>query len=142
MAIYKNREVFVLGPNNMANSPETIQVQYTNGTNENVSAGLVYFTQEEKDALLKKYPSKFDNVQVASKDDLEAVRTGVAPSFDPSVKEQARVDLQHKKQQEMAQKQVDQAKAQVEKEQPKPVTNPVNPNAIPSVTVNQPQVKK
>lgn len=87
MAIYKNREVSILGPNNMANSPESINVSYKDGAHENVTVTEVYFTQEEKDSLVKRYPSKYTDVNVISSKDIEAVRQGKTPSFDPSYSE-------------------------------------------------------
>ncbi len=50
MAIYKNREVSVVGPNNMANSPETINIAYKNGSNENVAVKDVSFTDRRRQA--------------------------------------------------------------------------------------------
>ena len=131
MAIHNNREVSVLGPNNMANSPETINVQHKNGSHENVAVSQVYFTEEEKANLVKKHPSKYDDVKVTSKDDLEAVRTGVAPSYDPSYKIQAEHAAHAKKQQEILTKNTDLAKKQAEQAQSKSVTAPVTPTSVP-----------
>jgi len=72
MALYKNREVGVIGPNTMANSPSTINVRYKDGTHENVPVAGVGFTEDEKKALIKQYPSKFDDVQTISDSALEA----------------------------------------------------------------------
>lgn len=127
MAIYNNREVSILGPNNMANSPETINVRHVNGSTENVSVNSVHFTQEEKDALVKKHPSKYNDVNVAKPEDVEAVKTGVAPSYDPSYTEAAKAEIHAKKQAEILKKNTEAAKAQAEKAQPQstPVSTPV-----------------
>lgn len=118
MAIYHNREVSVIGPNNMANSPETINVKHINGSHENVPVSSVYFTKEEKDTLVKKHPSKYDDVKVASNDDIEAVRTGVAPSFDPSYAEAAKAKVHSDKQAELNRKNIESARKQAEESQP------------------------
>lgn len=94
MAIYNNREVSILGPNSMANSPETINVLHTNGSHENVALSSVYFTDEEKQSLTKKHPGKYDDIKTTSKDDVEAVRAGVAPSYDPSHRAQTKVNVE------------------------------------------------
>lgn len=116
MAIYNNREVSVLGPNNMANSPETINVQHTNGSTENVPVSNVYFTDEEKAALVKKHPSKYDSVKTTKKEDVDAVRTGVAPSFDPSYLEAAKLKAQSEKQEELNKKNMEAAKKEADKQ--------------------------
>src|SRR3979490_1788230 len=107
MAIYNNRIVSVLGTNKMANTPETINVQHTNGTTENVAVSQVYFTQDEKDSLVKKHPSKYNDVKTTSPEDVEAVKAGVAPSFDPSYKEMAEAQLRSDKQKALSQKNID-----------------------------------
>ena len=84
MAIYKNREVQIIGPNIQANSPESINISYKDGTKENVLIDQVYFSTEEKTSLVKKYPSKYDNLNVASAKDIENVQHGSIPTFDPS----------------------------------------------------------
>ncbi len=126
MAIYNNREVTVIGPNSMANTPETINVQHKDGTNENVSIGRVRFTEDEKKALLKAHPSKFDNVETVKDEDLKAVRLGVAPSYDPSIKEAAETEALRKKQVEEGEKQREalrkDAEAKVEKDLNKSTT--------------------
>ncbi len=116
MAIYKNREVTVVGPNNMANSPETINVRYKDGTSENVSVADVKFTEDEKKQLIKQYPSKFDNVNTVSDGDLEAVRVGVTPPSDPSYKAMAEAQVQNQKQKELTDKNMEAAKAEAEKQ--------------------------
>jgi len=139
MAIYNNREVSVLGPNNMANSPETINVEHLNGSKENVAVSSVYFTKEERDALVKRHPGKYDSVKIVSPDDVEAVRAGVAPSYDPSYKEAAEAKVRSDKQHELAQKNADAAKAEAEKQTktPKVETNrPMSVNPQQSKTVN------
>lgn len=123
MAIYNNREVSILGPNSMANSPETINVQHTNGSHENVPVSSVYFTKEEKDALVKKFPSKYDDVKVTSEDDLNAVRVGVAPSYDPSYIEMAKAKKLAEEQAEINRKNVEAAQKQV-KDQPNQTSQP------------------
>lgn len=79
MAIYKNREVTVVGPNPMANSPDTINVTYKDNTHENVATAMVSFTEAEKKDLMKKHPSKFNDVVLVSQEDIESVRAGIAP---------------------------------------------------------------
>jgi hypothetical protein len=139
MAIYKNREVYVVGPNTMANSPETINVRYKDGTHENVSVGLVRFTVDEKKQLQKLYPSKFDDVTVTDDKDLEAVRVGVTPPSDPSFKEMAERQVQNQKQKELTDKNMESAKAEANKrfqDQTK-----VQPQSTPVVApTNQPRV--
>lgn|ERR1700735_2161396 len=139
MAIYNNREVQVLGPNNMANSPETINVRNTNGSHENVAVSSVYFTDEEKSALVKAHPSKFDDVKTVSKDDVEAVRSGVAPSYDPSYKAKAESEANAKKQKDILDKNTELAKKQADKASssstPTPVVTPVS---TPQTTVVTP----
>lgn len=115
MAIYKNREVTVVGPNSMANSPETINVRYKDGSAENVSVGLVRFTEDEKKQLQKLYPSKFEDVQTTDDKDLEAVRVGVTPPSDPSYKEMAERQVQNQKQNELTQKNMEAAKTEADK---------------------------
>lgn len=115
MAIYKNREVYIVGPNSMANSPETINVRYKDGSAENVSVGLVRFTEDEKKQLQKLYPSKFEDVQTTDDKDLEAVRVGVTPPSDPSYKEMAERQVQNQKQNELTQKNMEAAKSEADK---------------------------
>lgn len=66
MAIYKNREVNILGPNNQANSPETINISYQDGSHENVKLSDIEFTSDEKNSLIKNYPSKYSNVNLVT----------------------------------------------------------------------------
>jgi len=115
MAIYKNREVGLVStfvPSNT--NVDLVAVSYTNGMRDNVPLSQVYFTEDEKKALIKDNPSRFENVAVASKEDVEAVRIGVTPPSDPSYKEaaEARVqrDEQVKKQSELQKKAEDEAK--------------------------------
>lgn len=117
MAIYKNREVTVVGPNSSANTPETIQVRYKDNTHENVSTSLVGFTDDEKKTLIKNYPSKFEGVKTVSQADVDAVRVGVTPPSDPSYKDMAEVQVQHQKQTELTQKHMEAAKAEASKQQ-------------------------
>lgn len=114
MAIYKNREVSIVGPTYMASAPKTIVIKYNDGTNETVTLSQVHFTQAEKDTLVKAFPSEYDGVTVASEDDLKAVRVGVAPSSDPSYREQAEADKAAKEAQEQNQKQIEAARKNVE----------------------------
>jgi len=111
MAIYKNREVSVMGPNPQANSPESINVEYKDGTHENVALSGVKFTEEEKKRLQKSNPGKYDNVETVSEDDLKAVRIGVAPPSDPTVREQAKLLAQRTEQEKLASQQVKDAMA-------------------------------
>jgi len=106
MAIYKNREVSVIGPSPQANTPESITVEYKDGTHENVALSGVKFTEEEKKRLQKANPGKYDNVETVSEDDLKAVRLGVAPPSDPTVREQARLLAQREQQEKAASDQV------------------------------------
>ena len=89
MAIYNNREVTVMTPVHRPNPPQMIQIRYQDGTFETVSIGKLQFSKDEKNALVKAFPSDYDNVTVASEDDLKAVRVGVAPASDPSYRQQA-----------------------------------------------------
>jgi len=116
MAIYKNREVTVVGPNPSAGTNETITVQYKDGTHENVSLSLVNFTEDEKNILVKNYPSRYDDVSTVSDVDVEAVRVGVTPPSDPSYKAMAEAQIQNAKQQELTQKNMEAAKAEAEKQ--------------------------
>ena len=115
MAIYNNREVSIIGLNSMANSPETINVQHLNGAVENVPVSAIHFTKPEQDILMKRHPGKFDSVNVASDTDVEAVRAGVAPSYDPSYKEAAEAKVRADKQAELSKKLSDAAKSLADK---------------------------
>src|SRR6266566_1673459 len=107
MAIYKNREVSVIGPSPQANTPESINVEYKDGTHENVALSGVKFTEEEKKRLQKANPGKYDNVETVSENDLKAVRLGVAPPSDPTVREQARLLAQRQEQERVTREQTD-----------------------------------
>lgn len=115
MAIYNNREVTFLAPVRASHQAESVTVIYTDGTHENVPVGQVRFTEAEKKQLLKDYPSKFDDVQTISDDDVKAVRIGVAPSYDPGYRQQAEAEVLRQKQAEENKKQLDAAKAEAEK---------------------------
>lgn len=115
MAIYNNREVLVVGPNPQANSPESITVRYMDGNHENVRLANVKFTEDEKKALQKQYPSKYDNVETIKDEDVKAVRVGVAPTFDESAKRSAEVQAQHEKQQQLSKEQNEKLKAEANK---------------------------
>lgn len=64
MALYNNREVTVLGPTFMQSLPETMRITYPDGMSENVSVDLISFTPDEKKALVKSYPSRFEAVRI------------------------------------------------------------------------------
>lgn len=115
MAIYNNREVTVLTPSKFA-LPTTITVEYKDGSKETVALDKVFFTKSEKDKLVKDNPSLYMNVAEATDEDIKAVRLGVTPPSDPILKQQAQVKVQHQKQQELAAKQTEAAKAQVAKD--------------------------
>lgn len=115
MAIYKNREVSIFGPNTQANTPETINIIYKDGTRENVDVGGLLFTEEEKKNLVKNHPSKFEDVRTVSDSDVEAVRAGVAPSFDPSYRAAAEAQVRREKQDELTKQNQDKAKAEAQK---------------------------
>lgn len=131
MAIYKNREVTVIGPNPQASEPTSINIRYVDGTHENVSLGLVKFTEDEKKALLKRYPSRFDNIETIKDDDIKAVRIGVAPSFDQSAKQAAETEALRQKQLQAAAEQnkklQDEAAKKVDQKVNAPVTQPQLP---------------
>lgn len=110
----------------MANTPTTINVSYPNGSHENVKLSDVRFTAGEKTLLQKNYPSRYDSVELATEDDLTAVRVGVAPSFDTTEKERAVTMAQHDKQVEVSNKRAEALKAQAKKDfesqnTPKPI---------------------
>ena len=115
MAIYNNREVSFLAPVRASHQVEHITIVYNDGTHENVPAGRVKFTESEKKQLVKDYPSQFEDIQTIPDDDIKAVRLGVAPSSDPSYRQQAEAQVLHQKQIEENQKQVDAAKAEAKK---------------------------
>lgn len=136
MAIYNNREVTVVAPTRTAAAPANIVVQYKDGSHETVSTGRVYFTKEEKDNLVKSFPSDYDNVNVASEDDLKAVRLGVAPSSDPSIKQQAEANIRREKAEEETRKQVDAARKEADERLSKELNQPVKTTVAP-VASNQ-----
>ncbi len=117
MAIYKNREVSVLGPNNMANTPESINIAYKDGGRENVAVSGVLFTDEEKKKLVKDFPSKYEDVRTASQADIDAVRAGVTPPSDPSYQDMANIQVQREKQDELVKKNMEAAKTEAKKQQ-------------------------
>jgi len=125
MAIYKNREVGIIGPAPLATVRPSMKIRYLDGLQDDVSLSQIRFTQEEKNSLLKQYPSQFDDIEVVSDEDVKAVRVGVAPSFDPSVKEQAKAKVQNELQSKMnadQQKRVtDEAKSDLDKKVDAPV---------------------
>src|SRR3569833_2950158 len=126
MAIYKNREVSIVGPNSMANTPETINIQYKDGTHENVKLSDVKFTEDEKKSLQKRHPSQYDSVDTVSDDDVKAVRVGIAPPSDPTVKEQARAKALHEKQVALANKQRDEVAKRQQAELAKEINRPTS----------------
>jgi hypothetical protein len=99
----------------MASTVESITIQYKDGSYESVKLGAVKFTEDEKKALVKSYPSKYDGVTTITDEDVKAVRVGVAPSYDPSYKEQAELKAKSELQQQENQKRVDEAKKQADK---------------------------
>ena len=120
MAIFKNREVSLVStfvPSNT--NVDLVAVMYTNGMRDNVPLNQIKFTDDEKKALIKDNPSRFENVDTATKEDVEAVRMGVTPPSDPSYKEaaEARVqrDEQVKKQAELQKKADEEAKKHFDK---------------------------
>lgn len=116
MAVYKNREVAVMAPNHSAQPPSTIVVQYKDGTHETVSLSGVKFTEDEKKALIKSYPSQFDNVDTVPEEDLKAIRLGVTPPSDPDFKAQAEEKIRREKMEEENRKNVEAAKKEAEKQ--------------------------
>jgi hypothetical protein len=136
MAIYKNREVHVVGPNVQANTPESINIQYKDGSHENVKLTDVKFTKDEKNALVKNHPSKYDNVATIEDADLEAVRVGVAPPSDPTYKEQAELKARNQKQKDLNDKQTKAAEDNAKKN----IDNEVDGQSHPSPVVRQPIV--
>ena len=124
MAIYKNREVSVIGPNSQINTPTSINIRYLDGSHENVSLSLVKFTEDEKKSLQKSYPSQFDDVDTVKDEDLKAVRIGVAPSFDTSAKEAAEVSVQHEAQLKAHKEQTDKLKVEAKKDFDTKVNSP------------------
>lgn len=145
MAIYKNREVTVMGPTHRLNPPSTVVIQYRDGSYETVSMGQVQFSKEEKDALIKAFPSEYDGVAVISEDDLKAVRAGVAPASDPSYRQQAegevRTEEAHKIDEENKRKIKEEVKKDQEKSESTPKPEPLTSNApavaASTVPVNQ-----
>src|SRR6266567_7743898 len=116
MAIYKNREVQVLGPNPQANSPETINVSYSDGTHENVKVSDVSFTPEEKATLVKTYPSRYEDVKVHKEEDVKAVRVGLAPTFDKAEHEALRIKAEAEHLAQEAQKRAEAMRVKVQKD--------------------------
>lgn len=115
MAIYNNREVTVIGANPQANSPESINIEYKDGTHENVKLDAVKFTEDEKKALIKSNPGRYDNVDTIKDEDLKAVRVGIAPTYDPSVRDAAYNQALRQKQIEEHQKQAERVKSEQDK---------------------------
>ena len=95
MAIYKNREVYLVSTYVPSNTNvDLVAVSYTNGMRDNVPLNQVAFTDEEKKALVKDNPSRFESVKIASKEDVEAIRVGVTPPSDPVYKQEAEAKVQ------------------------------------------------
>jgi len=116
MAIYKNREVYLVStfvPSNT--NVDLVAVSYTNGMRDNVPLGQVQFTEDEKKALVKDNPSRFENVTVASKEDVEAVRIGVTPPSDPSFREAAEARVQREAQEKKVAEMNEQANKEAQK---------------------------
>ena len=114
MAIYNNREVVVQGPTHMQSLPETLRITHQDNTQENVAIASVKLTEDEKKNLVKKYPSRFENSATATDEDIKAVRLGLAPPSDPTVKEQARLKAHAKKRDEEYQKQFEAVRKEAE----------------------------
>lgn len=141
MAIYKNREVQVIGPNPQLTTPETVSIRYAvAGTTEIVPFGAVRYTEQEKKDLIKQYPARFNDVETITDEDIKAVRLGVAPSFDTSAKEAAESKVQHQKQNEYTQKQNEKLEEEAKKDLDKKLNanEPVNT----SKSIFSPSVKK
>lgn len=135
MAIYNNREVTIVGPNPQANSPESINIQYKDGTHENVKLSAVKFTEDEKKAFQKQYPSRYDNVETVKEEDLKAVRVGVAPTFDESAKRSAEIQAQRDQQLKLSNEQNERLKNEANKKLDQQINAPA-----PAPQINQ--VKK
>lgn len=131
MAIYKNREVTIVSPTRRLNPPSTIQIQYADSTYETVTTSQVKFTEDEKKALLKNFPSEFDNVTVVSDDDVKAVRVGVAPASDTDRKVQAQSEVKTDEARKIDEANKQKAKDEVKKDdkKPEPVKTTVAPVA-------------
>lgn len=132
MAIYNNREVSVIAPTHVNTTPDTVRVAYNDGSQETVSAGKVQFTEEEKKTFIKNYPSRFDNVQTISDEDLKAVRLGIAPPSSPELKLQAEAQVRRERMAEETRKTQDKVKADADKRLDKELSN--------SKAANQPLV--
>ncbi len=139
MAIYNNREVYIIGPTAMSTTPEQLTVRYRDGSQENVPTSGIRFTEDEKKNLIKIYPSKFDGVSTITEDDVTAVRVGVAPSYDPDYKTkadtEARAKLQHEEGQKRSEQARKEAEARVNKEvkSPSPVAEGTAANPTPAL---------
>lgn len=138
MAIYNNREVTVIGPNSMANSVDSINIQYKDGTHENVALARVKFTEDEKKDLIKRYPSKYDNIDTVKEEDLKAVRVGVAPAYDPSYQQAAEQKVIAEKQAELNKQNLEAAKKNAEKNVDEgKLTVDQNPNQVRAVDLGR-----
>jgi hypothetical protein len=135
MAIYNNREVYIIGPTAMSTTPEQLTVRYRDGSQENVPTSNIRFTEDEKKNLIKIYPSKFDGVSTVSEDDITAVRVGVAPAYDPDYKVQAETQARAKLQQEETAKRTDKARKEADERLNKELK--ADPKAVP-VTASNP----
>src|SRR6266404_3121877 len=124
MAIYKNREVQIMGPSPQANSPDSINVSYVDGTHENVKLSDVKFTPKEKEVLVKSYPSRYENVETVKEEDVKAVRIGLAPTFDKTEQLAAKAKAELEYLAEAAQKRAEDMKAKVHKDL---ASSPVKP---------------
>lgn len=126
MAIYKNREVSVVSSNPQhIRTPDLLTISYKDGTNENVPYNQIQFTKEEKDALVKAYPSRYDSVNVISDEDLKAVRLGATPPSDPSFRDQAESQARTQRLQEENAKNMEKARKEVDKRIQDEVNAPV-----------------
>jgi hypothetical protein len=134
MAIYNNREVYIIGPTAMSTTPEQLTVRYKDGSQENVPTSKIKFTEDEKTNLIKIYPSKFDGVATVTQDDITAVRVGVAPAYDPDYKITAENQARAKLQQEETQKRTDQARKEADERLQKELK--VSPTEAPKTAAN------
>ena len=142
MAIYKNREVYLVStfvPSNT--NVDLIAVAYTNGMRDNVPLNQVKFTKEELEALKKDNPSRFDNVETATKEDVEAVRIGVTPPSDPAYKEMAEAKVQREAQEKKLAEMNEAAKKEAEKNFDKKVKSDVIPANAANPQANKLQQK-
>ena len=79
MAIYKGREVQVIGEVSKGyTTPETVQIFFDN-TYENVKIGDLKVTEDEKKTLQKAQADKFENITVVSDKEVQELRDSQDP---------------------------------------------------------------